>query len=154
MHQIYIDEGVFNFIYQLPQIVYSALISYFIDSITTFLALSENDIIELKRNKDLENLEEKEKSIINTLKTKFIFFFIINFGFILLFWYYIACFCAVYKNTQYHLIKDTLISFSISYIIPFATNIITALIRIHSLKIYTSGNQIIFNLSRLLQSVL
>ena len=63
-------------------------------------------------------------------------------------------FYAVYKNTQNHLIKDTLISFSISYIIPFGANIITALIRIHSLKIYTGGNQIIFNLSRLLQSIL
>ena len=130
------------------------MISSFIDSITKFLALSESVIIELKRTTDLENLDEKEKIIINTLKTKFIFFYIINFIFILLFWYYIGCFCAVYKNTQNHLIKDTLISFSISYIIPFGANIITALIRIHSLKIYTGGNQIIFNLSKLLQSIL
>ena len=27
MHKIYIDEGSFNFIYQIPQIIYSALIS-------------------------------------------------------------------------------------------------------------------------------
>ena len=70
------------------------------------------------------------------------------------FWYYLGCFCAVYRNTQFHLIKDTLISYSVGYITPFGTNIITALIRIHSLKIYTKGNQMIFNLSKFLQNYL
>ena len=36
MHQIYEDEGSFNFIYQLPQIAYSTLISFFIDSLHHF----------------------------------------------------------------------------------------------------------------------
>ena len=154
MHQIYEDEGSFNFIYQLPQIAYSTLISYFIDSLTSFLALSEADVIEIKNDKNLENLSEKRRSIIKSMKIKFIFFFIISFIFILFFWYYLGCFCAVYKNTQYHLIKDTLISFAIGYIIPFGTNTITALIRINSLKTYTKGNRILFLLSKFLQQYL
>ena len=154
MHQIYEDEGSFNFLYQLPQIAYSTLISYFIDNLTSFLALSEDNIIELKRDKNSENLTEKSRHIIKTLKIKFIVFFIISFIFILLFWYYLGCFSAVYKNTQYHLIKDTLISFGIGYITPFGTNIITALIRINSLKTYTKGNRILFLLSKFLQQYL
>ena len=59
IHQIYEDEGIFNFIYQLPQIVYSTLISSFIDGITSFLSFSEDEIIELKKDKNLENLEKK-----------------------------------------------------------------------------------------------
>ena len=154
MHQIYEDEGDFNFIYQLPQIVYSTLISYFIDNITAYLALSEDDIIELKQDKNLENLIQKGKNVIGKLKIKFILFFIINFIFILLFWYYLSCYCAVYKNSQYHLLKDTLISLSIGYITPFGTNLIVALIRINSLKTYTKGNRILFILSRFLQNFL
>ena len=154
MHQIYEDEGNFNFIYQLPQIVFSTLISYFIDNITTFLALSEDKVLELKRYKNLENLSEKGRKAKVTLKIKFIFFFFINLVLILLFWYYLSCFCAVYRNTQYHLIKDTLISFGIGSITPFGTNILTALLRIYSLKIYTNRNQMLFNLSKLFQQYL
>ena len=154
MHQIYEDEGDFNFIYQLPQIVYSTLISYFIDNFTAYLALSEDTIIELKQDKNLDNLNDQSRHINDTLKIKFISFFIVNFIFILLFWYYLTCFCAVYKNTQYHLIKDTLISFGIGYITPFGTNLITAFIRINSLKTYTKGNKILFMLSRILQNYL
>ena len=154
MHQIYEDEGDFNFIYQLPQIAYSTLISFFIDNLTTFLALSEDIIIELKKDKNLENLSKKGKHIKDILKIKFIFFFIVNIILILVFWYYIGCFCAVYKNTQYHLIKDTLISFSVGCVSPFGTNALTALVRMYSLKKYTSGNKTLFRLSRILQNFL
>ena len=154
MHQIYEDEGDFNFIYQLPQIAYSTILSIFIDNITTFLALSEDNIIELKKDKHLEEISKKGRNLKKTLKIKFIFFFIVNFILILLFWYYLGCFCAVYKNTQFHLIKDTLISFCMGFITPFGTNIITALIRIYSLKRYTQGNKTLFRLSRLLQQYL
>ena len=106
MHQIYEDEGDFNFIYQLPQIAYSTILSFFIDNITTFLAFSEDNIIELKKDKNLNEISKKGRRMKDTLKIKFIFFFIVNFILILLFWYYLGCFCAVYKNTQFHLIKD------------------------------------------------
>ena len=154
MHQIYEDEGNFNFIYQLPQIAYSTLISFFIDSLTTFLALSENYIIKLKKDKNFVDLKKKSKHIKTILKIKFIFFFLVNIIFILVFWYYLSCFCAVYKNTQYHLIKDTLISFGISYVTPFGTNILTAFIRIYSLRKFTKANQMLFRLSRILQHYL
>ena len=154
MHQIYEDEGVFNFIYQIPQIVYSTLISYFVDNITTFLALTEDNIIELKRDKKLEKFNEKRKSIKSKLKIKALLFFIVSIIFILLFWYYISCFCAVYKNTQYHLIKDTIISLCIGYITPFVSNALTALCRFYSLKEYNKGRRLLFRLSKILQQFL
>ena len=106
MHQIYEDEGDFKFIYQLPQIAYFTIISIFVDNITTFLALSEDNILQLKKSENLEQTSKEDKNVKNILKIKFIFFFIVNIILILLFWYYLGCFCAVYKNTQYHLIKD------------------------------------------------
>ena len=107
MHKIYEDGGEFNFIYQLPQIIYSTIISYIINSITEFLALSQDDILSIKHEKNLKNLSLKAKRVILTLRVKFVVFFVINFILIIVFCYYLGCFCAVYRNTQFHLFKDT-----------------------------------------------
>ena len=51
MHKIYEDGGDFNFIYNIPQILYSSLISGFIDAIIKMLALSESNFIKFRKNK-------------------------------------------------------------------------------------------------------
>ena len=50
------------------------------------------------------------------------------------FWYFIACFCAVYRNTQFILIKNTLISFSLSMVYPFGLNLLPGFFRIPALR--------------------
>ena len=50
------------------------------------------------------------------------------------FWYFISCFCAVYKNTQIILIVDSLISFALSMIYPFGLNLLPGFFRIPALK--------------------
>ena len=40
MHKIYKDKGNFDLLYQIPQIIYSTLISKFIDTFIRRLALS------------------------------------------------------------------------------------------------------------------
>ena len=40
MHKIYIEEGSFDFIYDIPQIIYSSLISGFINSVMKAFALT------------------------------------------------------------------------------------------------------------------
>ena len=88
------------------------------------------------------------------IRLKTIFFFVTNFLFILLFWYYLGCFCAVYKNTQYHLIKDTLISYGIGILTPFATFLIPGVFRIPALKEYTPRNKKLYKISKLFQKYL
>ena len=118
IHQILEDEGKFNFIYQLPQIIYSSVISYFCGMILDFLALSEDNILEFKAERKANKIKKKVKALIKTLKIKFLLFFILSFFILLLFWYYLICFCVVYKNTQYHLIKDSLIGFITGLLTP------------------------------------
>ena len=79
MHKIYVDKGQFNLIYQLPQIIYSALISGFINSLIRNLALSQDIIVELKLRNDNNNLKMKYSRLLRTLKIKFILFFILSF---------------------------------------------------------------------------
>ena len=51
IHKIYQDKGEFNFLYQLPQILYSTLIGKFIDSLIKNLGLTQDYIIALKHIK-------------------------------------------------------------------------------------------------------
>ena len=41
MHKVYEDNGSFNFVYQIPQIFYSSMISAIINIILKQLSLSE-----------------------------------------------------------------------------------------------------------------
>ena len=150
MHKIFLDEGKFNFIYQLPQIVYSAAISFICSLLLDFLALSESNILDFKQKKLTKNVAIKAQDLLRVLFCKFINFFIISFVFILIFWYYITCFCAVYKNTQYHLIKDTLISFGGSLITPLGFSLIPGIFRIAALK---KKSSILFKFSKALQMI-
>ena len=50
MHKIYKDKGIFNFIFQLPKIIYSTIISSVINILIKFFALSEKNILKLKQN--------------------------------------------------------------------------------------------------------
>ena len=151
MHQIYVDKGAFNFIFQIPQILYSTIISAFIKKILSFLSLTEKNIIQIKSQKTFELGAEKMKKILKCLYIKFILFFIFNFLFLIMFWYYISCFCAVYKNTQIYLIKDTAISFGTSLLYPFGINIIPGFFRIPSLKAENKDKKCLYIISKILQ---
>ena len=65
----------------------------------------------------------------------------------IIFWYYLSAFCAVYKNTSKILITDTLISFGISMIYPFGINLIPGIFRIHALKDKRKSKNCIYTFS-------
>jgi hydrocephalus-inducing protein len=52
MQQIFIDQGKFRLIYQIPQILYSTLISSIMTFILKQLSLSQNELIKIKREPD------------------------------------------------------------------------------------------------------
>ena len=151
MHKILEDKGDYNFIYQLPQIAYSTVISFVIESFLNFLALSEEDVLSIKQEKVAKKVKGDAEEVLRKLQIKFLIFFILSFCSILIFWYYVACFCAVYVNTQYHLMSDSLISFGSSQITPFGISLIPAIFRIYSLK---SRKQYFFILSKIFQLLL
>ena len=76
-------------------------------------------------------------------------FFIFNFLLILFFWYFISCFCSVYKKTQIILINDTLISFGLSMIYPFGLNLLPGLFRIPSLRVKKKDKECLYKVSTL-----
>ena len=70
---------------------------------------------------------------------------------LIVFWYYVGCFCAVYKNTQIHLISDTLISFSTSLLYPFVLYLLPGIFRIKSLKNNEGNTETMYKISKIIQ---
>ncbi len=134
MNKIYKDDGVFNFVYQLPQIIYSSLIPIIINMLLKMLSLSEKKVLEIKKEKSLDKAKIKANKIKKELNITLIIFLALSSVLMLFFWYFISCFCAVYENTQTTLIVDTLISFAISMLYPFILNLLPGAIRIPALR--------------------
>ena len=134
MHKIYSDKGDFDFIYNLPQILYSAAISGFINALIQAMALTNSSFINLKEKGNKNNIKKIAEETKTIIKIKAFLFFAVSIALLVAFWFYLGCFCAVYRNTQIHLIKDTLISFGTSMIYPFAIYIFPGIFRIPSLK--------------------
>ena len=153
MHQIYEDEGEFNFIYQIPQILYSFMISSILNSLLKTLSLSEKNILEIKHYLNIQNLDKKAVEVLKCLSYKFMLFFIISSSFLLFSWYYLGCFCAVYVNTQIHLIKDTIISFGISLLYPVGLYIIPGIFRIPALRAKKQNKEIMYKFSKFIQLI-
>ena len=151
MHKIYEDEGSFNFIYQFPQIAYSSLISAVLNILLKLLAIPQGTILDYKKNKNKNDLDKRTKELNDKLNIKFILYFVISFMFLLFFWYYLSMFCAIYRNTQYHLIKDTLISFGLSLIYPFGIYLLPGIFRIPALSNPKNKKNCLYNLSLLFQ---
>ena len=150
MHNIYIKNGDYDIVYQLPQILYSCIISSIINNIIRYFSLSGKDVIKIQRNKSDENLGRIYQKLINTFVIKFTIFFIISFIFLFIFWVYISCFCFVYRNTQIYLIKDTLISFGLSLAYPFIFYLFSATFRIFSLRDKAKTRNYVYKMGNLL----
>ena len=153
MHKIYEDEGTFNFIYQIPQIIYSSILSVVINLIIKFLSLSEKNILKIKQEKQIINIDKKVIELLKILKIKFSIFFVLTFLLLLAFLHYITCFCGIYVNTQLHLIKDSIISFGLSLIYPFGIYLIPGIFRIPALRAKNKDKNYLYKLSQFIQSI-
>ena len=154
MHKIYADKGIFNILFQLPQILYSTLISAVINMIIKLLALSEKDVIKLKQKKIKNKTFKKTYKLFKQLKIKFNLFFSISTLLLIFFWYYISTFCAVYKNTQIILIQNTLTSFGLTLLYPFGLNLFPGFFRIPSLRTPKKDKECMYKLSNILSLLL
>ena len=119
--------------------------------IVKLLALSEKIILDII-NSNINKINKNFKSDWKLICYKFIGFFILVFIFLLIFCYYIGCFCAVYKNTQIYLLIDTLTSFITSLIYPFALYLLPGIIRIQALNNKKKDRECEYKISRFLQA--
>ena len=148
---IYKSKGSFDIEYQLPKIVYSSLISMLLNTLLKLLALSNSGILQFKQDKNKKDVNERGDELKNKLSIKFVLYFIISFIFLLFFWYYISMFGAIYRNTQFHLLKDTSVSFGLSLLYPFGIYLIPGILRIPALSNPKKKKECLYKFSRILQ---
>ena len=147
MHNVYESKGLFDISYQIPIIIYSSFISMFLGALVQMLGLSNDAIIDFKQSEEINNINERGENLIKKIKIKFVFYFILSFLLLFCFWYYISMFCAVYKNTQYLLLEDTLMGFGLSLFTPFALYLLPGIFRIPALA--ANNRRCLFNFSKI-----
>ena len=114
-----------------------------------YFSLSEKNVLKIKNLEKTEKEEEEYKCI----KIIFIIYFILNFILLFLFWYYISCFCAVYNNAQYDLIKDTAISYGLSLVYPFGLNLIPGIFRIPAINSKEKNKHCLYQMGQIIQLI-
>ena len=149
MHKIYLDNGAFNIIYQIPQILYSSIFTAIINTILKNLSLSEKDMLKLKHEKDVKIIVSISKDIKRCIYIKFGMFIFISLVLMFFFWYFISCFCAVYNNTQIILLKDTLLSFGLSMLYPIGLSLLPGIFRIPSLRSEKKNKKCLYSFSQI-----
>ena len=150
MHDIYEDESYYNIFYQIPIILYSAIICSIFNSVLRHLSLSESNILSISQENNYQNALLKSEKILKCLKIKFFCFFLLSLVLLLFCWYYISCFCAVYNNTQLILISDSFISFILSMLYPFVLNLIPVLFRIPALRAINKNRKCMYKISNII----
>ena len=144
MHKIYLDYGKYNFIQQIPQIIYSSIVSLIIEILIGILSYTDKNIYEIRQMKEYSSIQLKK--ILNSIKLKLIIYFIITFIFFTFYWYLISSFCAVYSNTQIIYLKDFATSFSLGLLYPFAIQLCFAFLRLMTLKKSTKARSFIYKI--------
>ena len=151
IHRIYMDKGTYNLSYFLLKTILSFVISHVIIIVLKYIFLSERSIVNIKKKQIYDEAFDTMESVKRCLIIKYILFYAIGVVFLVLFWFYLSAFCAVYQNTQIFLIINTFISLGISFIYPFIINIIPAALRKISLN--NSGKTCLYSLSKIIQII-
>ena len=148
MHKIFLNYGKYNFIQQIPQIVYTSIVSQLIEILLCYLSLTDKYIYQIKNISHNKTFEDKDIiKILKCIKIKIITFYIFTFIFFGFYWYLVTAFCAVYQNTQVTFLKDCLFSFLLGIIYPFILYLIPSGLRILSLRYPNKGIKCVYKLS-------
>ena len=129
MREIYIYKGNTDAAVHIPNIILSSLCCLIMNFIVRFVSLSERDISKINCSRTQEEKKQLCDKTKKLLKIKLIILFSISAVLIALCWYYVAAFCAVFKNSQGHYFTNVLIAFIVCNIWPFVTSLIPPIFR-------------------------
>ena len=128
MRNIYIYKGNTDAAVHVPNIILSSLCCLIMNILVKLISLSDRDLIQVKKDKSLKD------KILKKIKIKTYITFGISIALIALCWYYVAAFCAVFKNSQKHYFINVLIAFIVCNLWPCVTTLIAPAMRRYSLK--------------------
>ena len=153
IHTIYLNEGKYDIVSVLPRIILSFAISHIINIILRICFLSERELYSIEKQKTLLEAKRKSKTVLCCFTIKYFIFFAFSMLYLILSWYYLSSFCAIYQNSQIFLLLNTIISYGISLVYPFIINLIPGILRIYSLNDTNRNKYCIYMLSIIIQII-
>lgn len=144
-------KGELSLIQNLLRSIYSCLVSCVLFSMLNFATsispLIDMLVIEVKYKKPLCRLTN---NAIKIIKKKIIIFYVIEFIFMVVFLYYLSCFCIVYHSTQVSWFLGGLTSFGISLAVCVGVSFGIAVLKTIGLKCKV---ECLYNLSLFIKSM-
>ena len=131
-------EDISTFWNNIYNSIYSSLLSNSLLIILKFICLTHGSVRKLRQIRDIDKAQKKSKCVLLCMKIRIIIYFILSLVFLIIFGYYVLCFCAVFENTQVELIKLTFTSWVFSLIYPFILCFFTGILRLLAFKMENS----------------
>ena len=150
MHIKYINRGKYIFKDNITSIIYSIIIFSIIFLLIKRASLTQKNILEIKHEENKYIFKGKILIVLRCIIIKSISFFIFGIIILLLFWYYLSSFCAVFKNTQSYLFINALISYGFYLVLPFFICLLPGIFRIPSLR---EPEKCLYKLSQIIQII-
>ena len=154
IHQYYEKQGneklLNSIISHITSILTSIIIASIIKSIMLLLTFTDTDVIEIK---DTTTMSREEKTNIALIKvtSKSTLFFIINFVAMTLCWIYVGTFGIVFKNTQFYLLANGVVTFGGVLVLPLFYCSISAAFRMVALN--GKNNECLYKFSQFLELI-
>ena len=122
-------DDISTFWSNIDNTVYSSILANTLLIILKLLCLTHNSVRKLRKINDVNLAQTKSVSILRCTKARIIIYYILSLFFLIIFGFYVLCFCAVFENTQIELVKSTFTSWLMSLFYPFIICLITSIIR-------------------------
>ena len=141
-------DDISTFWSNIPNTIYSSILASVFLILLKFIALTHNSVRTLRKMNNMDKAEEKSKCILKCIKLRIVIYYLLSFIFLIVFGFYVLCFCSVFENTQIELVKSTLTSWLISILFPFIICFLTSIIRVLALKM---ENKYLYAVNKIMQ---
>lgn len=138
-----------NLIRSLSSSVISSIILVFLK----LICLTHHSIRKLKKCENLEEAKIQAVKKLKCVKIRISLYYIFSLIFLIIFGFYISCFCAIFENTQLVLIESMATSWFLSLFYPFAICFITSIFRRGSLVCGKRGIGCCYRINKILQMI-
>ena len=136
-----------NLVRSISSSIISSIILVFLKS----LCLTHHSIRKIKKEINIKDVEKKSKKILTCVKFRISIYYIFSLIFLLVFGFYVACFCSIFENTQLLLLQNMATSWALSFFYPFIICFFTTIFRICSLNCGKRGISCCYSINKLFQ---
>ena len=122
-------DDLSSFLSNIGNTIYSSLLSNLLLILLKLICLTHKSVRSLRKMRDVGEAQKKSVCVLRCIKIRVTIYFLLSFFFLVIFGFYVLCFCTVFENTQIELIKSTFTSWLMSLLYPFIICFFTSLIR-------------------------